>query len=76
MMKLVLYQDSKSYWAVSSQIWNEFCYEEEINPIRFAIVECTDMWAKELMKIFEDNKELFVELIQKELDSCFNMYAN
>ncbi len=75
-MKLVLYQDKKSYWVATANRRNEFCYETELKPIRFAIAECTEIWAKQLVELFENNKEMFIEIIKKELDIIFNFYQS
>ena len=75
-MKLVIYQDQKSYWVVATERWNEFLYESELKPIRFAIAQCSDIWAEQLVELFENNKEMFIEIIKAELDECFNFYQS
>ena len=76
MAKLVIYQDKKWCWVITTDRWNSYCYEKELKPIKFALIDATNIWVEQLMEIFNNNKELFIDLIKAELNNVFTFSSN
>ena len=77
MKNYVFYQTNKSLWLCKSENRPRYSYNKEIKPIRIAILEVTDKAIDVLMDLFQENQEMFVEIIKEELDNSFNtLYMN
>ena len=77
MKKYIFYQTNKSLWFCKSDNRPSYVYEKEIKPIRLLILEVTDNTLVMLIDLFEDDKNMFTKIIEKELNENFNtLYMN
>jgi len=71
MEKLIFFETEKKVWFCPSRDWERYKYENNITPIRQALVLATNEWIAEILKTYNNNIDVFVEVIKEELDNNF-----
>lgn len=76
MRKYIVYQKKKGIWLCNASYWNKYQYENEIKPIRMAILEMSEEYVEMLMELFRTDKETFIEMLKDELNNTLCLYMN
>lgn len=76
MRKFIVYQRKRWVWLCDISERNKYQYDNEIKPIRMAIMEMSDQYVEMIMEVFKKDKQIFVEMIKDELNSVLNLYMN
>lgn len=77
MEKFVFFQTHKSSWLVHRYQREKYKYENEITPIRMALVEVTEQGLQALMELFQSDQQEFINEINYTLnEEKFTIYSN
>ncbi len=76
MRKYIVYQRKRWVWFCDISMWNQYQYDNEIKPIRIAILEMSEEYVEMIMELFKTDKQLFVEMLKDELNSVLCLYMN
>lgn len=68
MEKCVFYQTERSVWFCKHKDWERYRFENNINPQRMLLWDITREAIEQLLYILENDKEMFIKIIQEELD--------
>lgn len=71
MDKYIMYQTNKTVGIVHNKERNKFQFDKELSPIRTVITNVSEQAIETLMNMYTQDIELFVEVIQEELNSNF-----
>lgn len=71
MDRYTFFQTNKTVGIVPNTERNQFQFDKELSPIRTVITEVSEQAIETLMDMYTQDIELFVEVIQEELNSNF-----
>ena len=77
MEKYVFFKTANYTGFVDKDSFLSYCFENELTPLVYSIVECTQDAIEELFTIMEDDEFMFWEIIDEEIENNFlTFYSN
>jgi len=76
MKKYIFYEAIDHCGFVPKDKRAEYIYNEEVKPIRVALLECVDEYCKDLLSLLHTYPDTFDDMIKDELDNCFSLHSN
>lgn len=76
MKQYVFFESQNKVWVVPRDEWEQYKYDNEITPLRFAILDMTKEWLCALMEIKLENINDFIDIVRDELNNVFTIHSN